>query len=306
MQTLQSLQTALDQVYQSMIGRSAELTGLAMAIAGIAALTFISYRAWGNIARAEGIKPLPLLRPFAIGIAISLFPSVIALINGVMQPTVVGTSALVNDSNQAITALLQQRQLALQQSNDWQMYVGPDGSGSKDKWEQLSGDADSGVLSGVSNWAKFEMAKASYNMKNSVKVWLSEILQVGFESAALCINTIRTFWLLILAILGPLTFGISIFDGFHHMLTTWLAKYLNVFLWLPVANIFGSLIGQLQQEMIKLDLQQLQASGQTSFGPTDAAYIIFLVMGIAGYVTVPFVTNYIVHAGGQRLGKYVH
>jgi len=58
---------------------------------------------------------------------------------------------------------------------------------------------------------------------------MSEVLQVVFEAAALCINTIRTFYLIVLAILGPLVLGLSVFDGFQHILNTWLAKYINVF-----------------------------------------------------------------------------
>src|ERR1700712_425154 len=92
-----------------------------------------------------------------------------------------------------------------------------------------------------------------------------EVLQVVYEAAALCINTIRTFYLIVLAILGPLVFGLSVFDGFQHTLTTWLAKYINVFLWLPVANIFGSIIGKVQENMLKIDMSQLQASGTTFF-----------------------------------------
>ena len=178
------------------------------------------------------------------------------------------------------------------------MYVGSSGNGDEEKWEQLSGDADNGALSGLSNPIKFQLAKASYNLKNSIKVWLSELLQVLFEAAALCINTIRTFYLIILAILGPLVFGLSVFDGLHHVLINWLARYINVFLWLPIANIFGSLINQIQQQMLQLDIAQLQATGQTTFGSTDAAYLIFLIMAIVGYFTVPSVANYIIHAGG--------
>jgi conjugative transposon TraJ protein len=141
------------------------------------------------------------------------------------------------------------------------------------------------------------MAKIGYNTRNSVKLWLSEGLQMLFEAAALCINVVRTFFLIILAIFGPLAFGLSLFEGLKHTLDNWLAKYLHVFLWLPVANIFGSLIGQIQQEMIRLDIAQLNSSGQTVFGPTDSAYLIFLVMAIAGYCTVPVITNYIIRAG---------
>ena len=162
------------------------------------------------------------------------------------------------------------------------MYTGSGGGGNLDKWEELSGEADSGVFSGLSNRVKFEMAKASYNLKNSVKVWLSEILQVLFEAAALCINTVRTFYLIILGILGPLAFAFSTYKGLEDSIGHWFAKYLHVYLWLPVANIFGALISQIQQEMIKLDIAQLSSNGQTTFGSSDAAYIDLSVDGNRG------------------------
>ena len=299
------LQQTLNTVYNAMIVNCSELIGVGRGIAGLGALCYISYRVWGHIARAEPIDFYPLLRPFAIGLAITLFPAVISAINGLMQPTVAGTAALVTDSNQAVANLLAQKQAALQQSNDWQMYVGSSGNGDEEKWEQLSGDADNGALSSLSNPIKFQLAKASYNLKNSIKVWLSELLQVLFEAAALCINTVRTFYLIILAIIGPLVFGLSVFDGLHHILIGWFARYINVFLWLPIANIFGSLINQIQQQMLQLDIAQLQATGQTTFGSTDAAYLIFLILAIVGYFTVPSVANYIINAGsmGGHLSK---
>jgi conjugative transposon TraJ protein len=288
-----------------MIAHCSELIGVSRAIAGFATLWFVAVRVWGHISRSEAVDVYPLFKPFVIGYLVLVFPSVLGLINGVLQPTVSGTAALVSNSNQAVATLLQQKQDALKNSSDWQMYVGPNGSGDLDKWEALSGEADSGVLSGLSNRVKFEMAKASYNLKNSIKVWLAEILQVLFEAAGLCINTVRTFYLIILGILGPLAFGLSVFDGFGHILRHWLARYLNVFLWLPIANIFGSLIAQIQEEMIKLDISQLNATGQTSFGPTDTAYIVFLILAIVGYFTVPSIANYIVngHGMGAHLAK---
>jgi tetrahydromethanopterin S-methyltransferase subunit C len=55
--------------------------------------------------------------------------------------------------------------------------------------------------------------------------------------------------------------------------------------------------------MIRLDIAQLQASGQTSFGPTDTAYLVFLILAIAGYFTVPALTNYIISGGGIGLRR---
>lgn len=92
---------------------------------------------------------------------------------------------------------------------------------------------------------------------------MAEVLKVLFEAAALCINTIRTFYMIVLAILGPLVFGIAVFDGFQHTLTVWIARYLNIFLWLPVANIFGGIMGKIQENMLKEDLQQIATNGDT-------------------------------------------
>jgi conjugative transposon TraJ protein len=93
-------------------------------------------------------------------------------------------------------------------------------------------------------------------------------------------------------------FGLAVFDGFQHTLTSWFARYLNVYLWLPVANIFGTIIGKVQQKMIELDISQIQTDGDTFFSSTDIAYLVFLIIGIVGYFTVPSVANYIIHAGG--------
>lgn len=129
---------------------------------------------------------------------------------------------------------------------------------------------------------------------------MAEVLKVLFEAAALCINTIRTFYMIVLAILGPLVFGIAVFDGFQHTLTVWIARYLNIFLWLPVANIFGGIMGKIQENMLKEDLQQIATNGDTFFSTTDTAYLIFMIIGIIGYFTVPSVANYIIHAGGNN------
>ncbi len=50
--------------------------------------------------------------------------------------------------------------------------------------------------------------------------------------------------------------------------------------------------------MLKLDLSQIEQQGDTFFSGTDTAYLIFLLIGIIGYFSVPNVANYVVHAGG--------
>jgi hypothetical protein len=56
--------------------------------------------------------------------------------------------------------------------------------------------------------------------------------------------------------------------------------------------------------MLRLDIQQVNNYGDTFFNSTDTAYLIFLVIGIIGYLTVPSVANYIVHASGGNTLLY--
>lgn len=303
-----SLHGVLNHIYEEMIPLCGRLIGVSRGIAGFAAIWYIGARIWRHIARAEPVDVYPLFRPFVLGFCIMIFPSVLAMINGVMRPTVTATAAMVKGSNDAVALLLKEKQAALKQTDAWQMYVGPTGSGDQDRWYKYTHDGSDasspGLLGGIGDDLKFALDKAAYNFRNSIKEWMSELLQVLFEAASLCIDTLRTFQLIVLAILGPLVFGLAVFDGFGHTLTAWLARYINIFLWLPVANIFGSIIGIIQQKMLEIDIAQLHAQGQTYFSSTDTAYLVFLIIGIVGYFTVPSVANYIVHGGGLSALHY--
>lgn len=307
---MNGLHAVLEQLYDEMMPMCSKLIGVGQGIAGFAALWFIASRVWRHLTNAEPIDFYPLFRPFAIGFCVMIFPSVLAMINGVMKPTVTATKEMVKGSDKAISVLLKQKEEALKKTDKWQMYVGANDKGDYQKWYRYTYNEDpsnEGIFDGIGNDMKFAMSKAAYNFRSSVKEWMSEVLRVLFEAAALCIDTLRTFQLVVLAILGPLVFGLSVFDGFQHTLTSWIARYLNIFLWLPVANIFGAIIGKIQEQMIKLDLSQIDQEGDTFFSSTDIAYLVFMIIGIVGYFTVPSVANYIINAGGGgALGQKVN
>ncbi|MFD0765402.1 conjugative transposon protein TraJ [Mucilaginibacter lutimaris] len=287
---LHSLQGVLAQLYQQMLPLCQGMIGVARAIAGFAALWYIAARIWKHIASAEPVDVYPLLRPFAMGICIAAFPAVLGLMNGVLQPVVTATESMVSRSNAAIAYLTSREEAddqlpAVQQNTDpdqWYQYSHPDG-----------GNADGSSGNPISD------AFSGWSIKNMARKWIAEVLNVLFQAAALCLDTIRTFKLIVLAILGPLCFGLSIFDGFQHTLKQWLARYVNVFMWLPIANIFGAIIARIQVNMITL-AQSGQLQGN-EFGNTNTAYLIFLVIGILGYFTVPSIANYIMNVGGHAL-----
>ncbi len=299
---LQSLHSVLDQLRAEMMPLCSGLIGVGRCIAGFAALWYIAARVWGHIARAEGIDFYPLFKPFVIGCAIAFFPAVIALIDGVMQPTVNGTKDMVEKSDAAIAVLLKQKEEAVKNSSVYQMYVGPTGEGDRDAWYKYAHpgknpDKES-WMEGIGNDIQFAAAKFGYNFRNGIKEVIAEVLQLLFAAASLAVNTMRTFNLVILAILGPLAFGLSVFDGFGHTLKHWMARYINVFLWLPIANIFGALIGKVQEHLLQIDIGQVIKTGDTFFSRTDLGYMVFLIIGIMGYFSVPSIANQILWVGG--------
>lgn len=245
------MQSVLDQLYKAMMPMCGQLIGSARLIAGLATLCYIGVRIWKSIAAAEPVDVFGLLRPFVIGFCILIFPSFIALLNGILQPTVTATANMVKNSNEVM-----EKYMAAQQASNGGL----------------------GVLNPAS-W---------------IRAGIKEILEVVFQTAALIIDVIRTFYLIVLAIIGPIVFALSIFDGFQHLLTVWLARYINVFLWLPVANIFGAIIAKVQETMIA----NAPIDDALPYSTTNWAYIAFLLIGVIGYFTVPSVANYIVNAGG--------
>ncbi len=104
-----SFQSVLEKLYDDMLPLCSKLIDVGRGLAAFGALWYISSRVWRHIANAEPVDFYPLLRPFALGMAILLFPSVLAMINGVLRPTVTGTAAMVEGSNNAIAYLLKQK-----------------------------------------------------------------------------------------------------------------------------------------------------------------------------------------------------
>src|SRR4051812_19355223 len=124
---VKGLHGVLDQLYNDMLPLCSKLIGVGQGIAGFAATWYIASRIWRHIANAEPIDFYPLFRPFVIGFAVMIFPSVLAMINGVMKPTVAATSTMMKDSDKSIAVLLLQKEELIKKSTMWQMYVGEAG-----------------------------------------------------------------------------------------------------------------------------------------------------------------------------------
>lgn len=282
-----SLQALLGQLYDEMLPLCSDLINVGRALGGLGALFFIAIRVWRHQAEASAIEFFPLLRPFAIGLAISLFPSMLGILNGVLGGLSSATASIVLVQNQDIIRLQDRKKELLK--------ARPENAPFEDDalFEKELENKDALDFGGK---AALYFDRMSYTVKKDFREWMRNALELAYQSAALVINTIRTFFLIILSIIGPISFGFAIWPGFEGTLSNWFSRYVNVFMWLPVANIFGAIVAKIQVMMITLDIAQIQSGSELE--KADMGYMIFLVIAIAGYFTVPSVASWIVSASG--------
>jgi len=273
---------------------------VAKGIAGLGALFYVSSRVWQSLARTEPIDIYPLLRPFAIGLCIMFFPTfVLGTINGILSPIVQGTNQMLQSQTFDMEGYQKQKdklEYDAAMKNPETAYLVSNEEFDKQLDELGWSPGDLAAMTGM------YIEKGMYSMKKSIRDFFRELLELLFQAASLVIDTIRTFFLIVLAILGPIAFAISVWDGFQSTMTQWITRYVSVYLWLPVSDLFSTILAKIQVLMLKNDISQLQNNPNYSIDSSNIVYIIFLIIGIIGYFTIPTVAGWIIQAGG--MGNY--
>ena len=238
-----NLHEILRSLYEEMMPLCADMAGVAKGIAGLGALFYVAYRVWQSLARAEPIDVFPMLRPFVIGLCIMFFPTVVlGTLNGVMSPIVKGTNGMLQEQTFDMKKYREQKdklEYEAMARNPETAYLVSDEAFDKQIEELGFSPADLATMTGM------YLERGAYNLEKKVRDFFRSIMELLFEAAALIIDTLRTFFLVVLAILGPIAFAIDASNG---------------------------------------------------------VYIVFLVIGIVGYFTIPTVSGWIIQAGG--MGSY--
>ena len=293
-----NLHQILQSLYTDMMPLCSQMTGVAKGLAGLGALFYVAYRVWQSLARAEPIDVFPLLRPFALGICIMFFPTIVlGTLNSILSPVVTGTHRILETQTFDMNEYRQQKdklEIEAMRRNPETAYL-VDKEAFDNKLDEL------GALDAIEACGMY-VYRAMYNMKKSVQNFFRELLELMFNAAALVVDTLRTFFLIVLSILGQFYFAILCWDVFQASFRPWFVRYISIYLWLPVSDLFSSVLARIQTLMLQRDIEQLS---DPNFIPdsSNAVYITFLIIGIIGYFTIPTVANWIVQAGGGA-GNY--
>jgi conjugative transposon TraJ protein len=268
------------------------MIGVAKGLAGLGALFYVAYRVWQALSRAEPIDVFPLLRPFAIGLCVMFFPTIVlGTVNAVLSPVVKGAHTIMENQIVNVQSLQVEKdnleyEARVREGKAWLV--------SNEEWDKEMEDLgiwDTPEI--ISMWGE----RLWYDIKAWFRQLVRDFFELLFNAAALTIDTLRTFFLVVLAILGPIAFAFSVYDGFQATLTQWLTRYISIYLWLPVSDIFSAVLSKIQELMLKQDIALLQDPTYIPDG-SNGVYIVFLIIGIIGYFTIPTVAGWIIQSGG--------
>ncbi len=292
----------LERVYDSIFERAGVFVSIACLIGAMGAIVMISTHIYGRMLDRKSIYLSEITRPLVIMAALILYTPLVKTVNLVLSPTLTASKALVNGERDVLDNVLKEMLNNDVKNGRYDAYVGDLGEGSFDNYITAYGLEDEAGFMGTDRIGQFlswRIESHMYKIRWAIRNALFWLLAFLYTAVVFCLSAVRTFTLSVLALVGPLALGFSLWKPFSSSFATWLGRYIGVYLWLPVANIFGFLITTVMTEFNLVHLETVQATGtDMGFSSLDIMYAIMLVTGIVGYIAVPSITAYVITASG--------
>ena len=179
----ENLHQILRSLYDEMMPLCEDMAGVAKGIAGLGALFYVAYRVWQSLARAEPIDVFPMLRPFAIGLCIMFFPTVVlGTLSGVLSPIVQGTAKMLEAETLDMNEYREQKdklEYEAMKRNPETAYLVSNEEFDK-QLEELGWSPDDLVT-----MAGMYIERSMHQMKKGVRDFFRELLELLFQAAAL-------------------------------------------------------------------------------------------------------------------------
>lgn len=281
-QAFGSMETAVKTAFTEVLTGMGNLGDVASAIAAIGAGLYIGMRVLGHFARAESIDVFPLLRPFAIGFLVLNFTMVTDFLNALMKPVEDVTQNMVDIQ---VTRIQQLEELRQQKIQEKMAKLDKESSDELSNWS-------------IGNYLTLLLEKQRLYMTEGFNSFLKNLFYAFFLAARLVILTTRAFFLIVLTVIGPLAFAIAIFTGFQDSHLMWIARYVQISLWFPMANILGTIVSYLQGKVIALQYLELTNNVPDEAQSGELIYIVFMIIATLCYFTIPTISGYIISSSG--------
>ncbi|WP_297098920.1 hypothetical protein [uncultured Draconibacterium sp.] len=282
-----------DTLVDSGVNHARILVDMARAIGGIAAFFYISKRIYEQLIADNPVSILPLLRPFALVLVITFWGPFVNLLLAPTKGLTHLSEAVYADKKHIVKERLEDKQQAIL-STDLPLF-----------YENEEKEADL--------WDKgVNLILTSYNIisgraiHNQINFYMMDatrqLLESFFEVLVYLIAFLRTVFCVLLVIFGPLVFALSIFDGFQDNYLQWIARFINVNLYLPIALLILSIVQEILIYVLEMEIAQINAMLIYEPKLFFVSNLIVPVCGIIGMAMVPKISSWIIHASGTNSG----
>lgn len=297
-QVASPLEQAVEEMFQSMKPQFSSFIAFGQAVGCLGAIFYVFFRVWGHLARAEPIDVFPLLRPFALALCLVFYPNLVDFMVTLGGYLSKGTESFVSDKVRTVEELDRRKDELLKQRAAQEIAAASGADQQGLSWSVV-GESIFGGMTGLNSIERTAM-------KYAVSSWFDEIMlrvsKLIYSAAAIGLKVLSVFFIIVLSITGPLTFGLACFDWFYGGLASWFSRFIHVLLWVPIANIFGGIIEEVHIQMLSTDIDQLMNTPADTFATSDLMLMVFYVIGTAGYLLIPKVASWILESSGVAGG----
>ena len=282
-----------DFLVSSGISHARILVDMGRAIGGIAAFFYISKRIYEQLIADNPVSILPLLRPFALVLVITFWGPFVNLLLAPTKGLTKLSESVYADKKHIVRERLEEKQQAIL-STDLPLFY--------ENEEKEAALWDKGI----------NLILTTYNIisgraiQNQINFYIMDaarqLLESFFEVLVYLIAFLRTVFCVLLVIFGPLVFALSIFDGFQDNYLQWIARFINVNLYLPIALLILSLVQEILIYVLEREIAQINSVLIYHPKLFFVSNLIVPVCGIIGMVMVPKIATWIVQATGTNSG----
>lgn len=291
----------LSKLKEQMLPLCDDMGKLAMAIALLGVLWSITSKILTSMAQAEPIDYVAFLKPLGIALCISLFtPLVIGVLDGVMNPVSMVASNIAKSQIQTTKELqaIVDKRIEEKPLTKEEVLFYMEQSTPKGVFDEDNKPTPEEQEMQMQTLAKAKKASFTTVIMSYITDILSFLLQWLVEAVSMGLAVISTFFLIILAIFGPLAFAAACFPAFESSISAWLARYLSISLWVPITDLFSAMMSRVQL----ISLQGQMSSLEDGVGLEGVLHILISIVAVYGLLSIPTLAGWIVQSGGT--GSY--
>jgi len=218
------------------------------------------------------------LRPFCIAFVLSVFPQlVIAPLDGISQATTKWMSNICDDMKSERELLNKRIKAAIE-------------------YEEEATDVDNTDIADMdakyqaSNVSRAEMPGWIERSCMNIMIWLVNLLT---HVAQVFVSFLSIIYMMLLSLTGPITFALAIIPSFRSGITSWFARYIQIMLWQPLAQIFIFLTGSIGNIILETALKE-----ERTITSPQLTLLCVSIVSVIGLFKIPTIAEWVVESTG--------